>query len=111
VTVTSIDILFAQYKEALADKQRADRNFEHARQRLQDGLTDPEVLSVDPNPVVETWTVGSRTRLGTRYTMRRYADGNITCECDGFKFRKRCGHGGRVVGPTRMNGSAVSVPA
>lgn len=108
--MTNIDLLFAIYKEALQNKQQADKNYEHARQRLQEALQGPSVPAEDPNPAVETFTVGSRTRLGTRHTVVRYKDGNVTCSCEGFKFRKNCGHGGRVIGPTRENGSALSVP-
>jgi hypothetical protein len=107
----NIDILFAQYREALNDKTRADRNYELARQNLQDALQGPSTPETDPNPIVETITVGSRTRIGTRHVLHRFADGNVTCSCEGFRFRKNCGHGGRVIGPTRENGSALSVPA
>lgn len=109
--MTNIDLLFAIYREALQNKEKADKNYEHARERLQQALDGPSTPSLDRNPVAETWAVGSRTRLGTRHNLTRYADGNVTCTCEGFKFRKNCGHGGRVVGPTRENGTALSVPA
>lgn len=100
----TIENLFNEFRAAKAAKERADARFVAARDRLIKALNDIGP-GLPRNPVQETWTVGSRTRPGVRHILSRFANGNVVCSCEGFRFRKNCSHGGKVVGPTREDGS------